>query len=160
MMWPLTTRLDLAGEGVVSLSANHLQKLRLSFQLTSPHGNAFKPHQVGIPICLFMNLPFSPHSDYKLFRLQAFLKLTHESNVEHIFVVGNSGKKFEILLVKFLGSNAIFSSTSYLKTNDCVPHNALQGFEIYATVIIGKKIDMTSGTLLGLYYCFELERPT
>lgn len=40
------TRLDLAGENAVSLSANHLQKLRLSFQLTTPLGHAFKPHQV------------------------------------------------------------------------------------------------------------------
>ncbi|OIT31333.1 PREDICTED: dolichyl-diphosphooligosaccharide--protein glycosyltransferase subunit 2-like [Nicotiana attenuata] len=69
--------LDLAGANTISLSANHLQKLRLSFQLTSPLGNAFKPHQ-------------------------AFLKLRHESKVEHIFVVGNSGKKFEIIL-DFLG---------------------------------------------------------
>ncbi|KAK4369200.1 hypothetical protein RND71_012992 [Anisodus tanguticus] len=70
-------RLDLAGENTISLSANHLQKLRLSFQLTSPLGHAFKPHQ-------------------------AFLELIHESKVEHIFVVGNSGKKFEIIL-DFLG---------------------------------------------------------
>ena len=41
-------RLDLAGENVVSLSANHLQKLRLSFQLTTPLGHVFKPHQVCI----------------------------------------------------------------------------------------------------------------
>ena len=34
--------------------------------------------------------------------LQALLKLRHESNVEHIFVVGNSGKQFEIVLVKYL----------------------------------------------------------
>lgn len=39
-------RLDLPGENSVSLSANHLQKLRLSFQLTTPVGNSFKPHQV------------------------------------------------------------------------------------------------------------------
>ncbi|KAL3332079.1 hypothetical protein AABB24_032607 [Solanum stoloniferum] len=70
-------RFDLAGENTLSLSANHLQKLRLSFQLTSPLGNAFKPHQ-------------------------AFLKLRHENKVEHIFVVENSGKKFEIIL-DFLG---------------------------------------------------------
>ncbi|XP_016509756.2 dolichyl-diphosphooligosaccharide--protein glycosyltransferase subunit 2-like isoform X2 [Nicotiana tabacum] len=70
-------RLDLAGENSISLSANHLQKLQLSFQLTSPLGNAFKPHQ-------------------------AFLKLRHESKVEHIFVVGNSGNFFEIIL-DFLG---------------------------------------------------------
>ncbi|XP_062164007.1 dolichyl-diphosphooligosaccharide--protein glycosyltransferase subunit 2 [Alnus glutinosa] len=70
-------KLDLAGENSVSLSANHLQKLRLSFQLTTPLGNSFKPHQ-------------------------AFLKLRHETKVEHIFVVGNSGKQFEIIL-DFLG---------------------------------------------------------
>ncbi|KAJ9696950.1 hypothetical protein PVL29_008941 [Vitis rotundifolia] len=39
-------KLDLAGENDVSLSANHLQKLRLSFQLATPLGHAFKPHQV------------------------------------------------------------------------------------------------------------------
>ncbi|KAK4373065.1 hypothetical protein RND71_008449 [Anisodus tanguticus] len=38
-------KLDLAGENSISLSANHLQKLRLSFQLTSPLGRALKPHQ-------------------------------------------------------------------------------------------------------------------
>ncbi|PHU17970.1 Dolichyl-diphosphooligosaccharide--protein glycosyltransferase subunit 2 [Capsicum chinense] len=70
-------KLDLAGENSVCLSANHLQKLRLSFQLTSPLGHALKPHQ-------------------------AFLKLTHESKLEHIFVVHNSGKQFEIIL-DFLG---------------------------------------------------------
>ncbi|CAL0299667.1 unnamed protein product [Lupinus luteus] len=69
--------LDLAGNDVVSLSANHLQKLRFSFQLKTPHGHVFKPHQ-------------------------AFLKLRHETKVEHIFVVGTTGKKFEIIL-DFLG---------------------------------------------------------
>ncbi|KAL7182967.1 hypothetical protein ACSBR1_041621 [Camellia fascicularis] len=70
-------RLDLAGETTLSLSANHLQKLRLSFQLTTPLGHLFKP-------------------------LQAFLKLKHETKVEHIFVLGNSGEQFEITL-DFLG---------------------------------------------------------
>ncbi|XP_028758347.1 dolichyl-diphosphooligosaccharide--protein glycosyltransferase subunit 2 [Neltuma alba] len=69
--------LDLTGNGVVSLSANHLAKLRLSFQLMTSHGHAFKPQQ-------------------------AFLKLRHETNVEHIFVVGSTGEKFEIVL-DFLG---------------------------------------------------------
>ncbi|KAJ4969075.1 hypothetical protein NE237_015776 [Protea cynaroides] len=66
-------KLDLSGENGVSLSANHLQKLRLSFQLTTPLGHVFKPHQV-------------------------FLKLRHETKVEHIFVVENSRKQFEIVL--------------------------------------------------------------
>ncbi|WCJ44145.1 Dolichyl-diphosphooligosaccharide--protein glycosyltransferase subunit 2 [Euphorbia peplus] len=70
-------KLDLTGENLVSLSANHLQKLRLSFQLTTPLGRSFKPHQ-------------------------AILKLRHESKVEHVFLVGNSGKKFEVIL-DFLG---------------------------------------------------------
>ncbi|CAK7346376.1 unnamed protein product [Dovyalis caffra] len=70
-------KIDLAGENAVSLSANHLQKLRLSFQLSTPLGHAFKPHQ-------------------------AILKLTHETEVEHIFVVGSSGKQFEVIL-DFLG---------------------------------------------------------
>ncbi|XP_004495085.1 dolichyl-diphosphooligosaccharide--protein glycosyltransferase subunit 2-like isoform X2 [Cicer arietinum] len=69
--------LDLAGNDVVSLSANHLQKLRLSFELESPRGRLFKPHQ-------------------------AFLKLTHETKIEHIFLVGNTGKKFENVF-DFLG---------------------------------------------------------
>ncbi|KAK2417739.1 senescence-specific cysteine protease SAG39 [Trifolium repens] len=69
--------LDLAGTDVVSLSANHLQKLRFSFQLTTPRGHVFKPHQV-------------------------LLKLRHETKYEHIFVVQNTGKKFEIIL-DFLG---------------------------------------------------------
>ncbi|KAH6813648.1 ribophorin II family protein [Perilla frutescens var. frutescens] len=70
-------KLNLPGDNDVALSANHLQKLRLSFDLTTSSGNAFKPHQ-------------------------AFLKLRHESGVEHIFLVGPSGKKFEIIL-DFLG---------------------------------------------------------
>ncbi|KAJ9176456.1 hypothetical protein P3X46_011765 [Hevea brasiliensis] len=70
-------KLDLAGENLVSLSANHLQKLHLAFQLTTLLGHAFEPHQ-------------------------AILKLRHETGVEHIFLVGNSGKKFEIVL-DFLG---------------------------------------------------------
>ncbi|XP_042017581.1 dolichyl-diphosphooligosaccharide--protein glycosyltransferase subunit 2-like [Salvia splendens] len=70
-------KLKLPGDNAVALSANHLQKLRLSFDMSTPFGNAFKPHQ-------------------------AFLKLRHESGVDHIFLVGNSGKKFEIIL-DFLG---------------------------------------------------------
>ncbi|XP_057751949.1 dolichyl-diphosphooligosaccharide--protein glycosyltransferase subunit 2-like isoform X1 [Arachis stenosperma] len=69
--------LDLAGNDVVSFSANHLQKLRFSFQLATPHGHVFKPHQ-------------------------AILKFRHEIKVEHVFVIGNVGKKFEITL-DFLG---------------------------------------------------------
>ena len=34
--------------------------------------------------------------------MQAFLKLKHESQVEHIFLVKTSGKKSELVLVKFL----------------------------------------------------------
>ncbi|KAJ6684915.1 DOLICHYL-DIPHOSPHOOLIGOSACCHARIDE--PROTEIN GLYCOSYLTRANSFERASE SUBUNIT 2 [Salix purpurea] len=71
-----TKKIDLSGENTVSLSANHLQKLRLSFQLSTSLGHAFKPHQ-------------------------AILKLTHESKVEHSFVVGSSGKHFLGLVEKF-----------------------------------------------------------
>ncbi|XP_011628169.1 dolichyl-diphosphooligosaccharide--protein glycosyltransferase subunit 2, partial [Amborella trichopoda] len=70
-------KLDLSKESTVSLSANHLQKLRLSFHLATPHDNPFKPHQV-------------------------FLKLKHETGVEHAFTIVNSGKKFEIIM-DFLG---------------------------------------------------------
>lgn len=38
---------------------------------------------------------------YFFLPFQVFLKLRHESKVEHIFVSGNSGKQFEIILVKF-----------------------------------------------------------
>ncbi|KAL8191930.1 hypothetical protein R6Q57_028661 [Mikania cordata] len=70
-------KLDLPGKNDLVLSANHLQKLHLSFLLTSPLGKVFKPHQ-------------------------ALLKLRHETGVEHIFVVENSGRNFEITL-DFLG---------------------------------------------------------
>ncbi|TKW18416.1 hypothetical protein SEVIR_5G429300v4 [Setaria viridis] len=70
-------KLDLLKDTKVSLSANHLQKLRLSFQLTTPLGHTFKPHQV-------------------------FLKLKHESNVEHLFVVPGSARQFKLVL-DFLG---------------------------------------------------------
>jgi oligosaccharyltransferase complex subunit delta (ribophorin II) len=45
--------------------------------LETPNGRVFKPHQ-------------------------AFLKLQHETKIEHIFLVGNTGKKFEIIF-DFLG---------------------------------------------------------
>ncbi|KAI3694892.1 hypothetical protein L1987_77874 [Smallanthus sonchifolius] len=70
-------KLDLPGKNDLALSANHLQKLHLSFLLTTPFGKPFKPHQ-------------------------ALLKLRHETGVEHIFVVENSGRHFEITL-DFLG---------------------------------------------------------
>nr|GMD66877.1 dolichyl-diphosphooligosaccharide--protein glycosyltransferase subunit 2-like [Ipomoea batatas] len=96
--------LNFAGEKSVSLQANHLQKLRLDFQLTTPLGHAFKPHQV-------------------------FLKLRHESKVEHIFVVGNSGKQFEIIL-DFLGlvEKLFYLSGKYdiqLTIGDSVMENSL-----------------------------------
>lgn len=97
------SRLDLAGNDVVSLSANHLQKLRFSFQLTTPHGHAFKPHQV-CSSCLRPSkwMPFQRSIYWSILLLQAFFKLRHETKHEHIFVVGNTGKKFEIILVKYL----------------------------------------------------------
>ncbi|CAE6207350.1 unnamed protein product [Arabidopsis arenosa] len=68
-------KLDLTKDEAVSLSANHLQKLRLSFQLTTPLGLVFKPHQ-------------------------AFLKLKHESQdflglVEKLYYLSG---KYEIQL--------------------------------------------------------------
>ncbi|GMI66434.1 HAPLESS 6, RIBOPHORIN II [Hibiscus trionum] len=97
-------KLDLAGQSAVSLSANHLQKLRVSFKLTTPRGLAFKPHQ-------------------------ALLKLRHESKVEHIFVVGNSGEQFEIVL-NFLGlvEKFFYLSGRYdieLTVGDVVMENSL-----------------------------------
>uniref|UniRef100_A0A0D3EXQ3 Dolichyl-diphosphooligosaccharide--protein glycosyltransferase subunit 2 n=1 Tax=Oryza barthii TaxID=65489 RepID=A0A0D3EXQ3_9ORYZ len=70
-------KIDLQKDTSVSLSANHLQKLRLSFQLSTPLGKTFKPHQV-------------------------FLKLKHdESKVEHLFVVPGSARQFKIVLVEY-----------------------------------------------------------
>ncbi|PKA62681.1 Dolichyl-diphosphooligosaccharide--protein glycosyltransferase subunit 2 [Apostasia shenzhenica] len=69
--------LDLSKDSSLSLSANHLQKFRLSFQLASPLGQTFKPHQV-------------------------FLKLRHESKVEHIFLIDISSRQFKLTL-DFLG---------------------------------------------------------
>nr|CAD1828260.1 unnamed protein product [Ananas comosus var. bracteatus] len=69
--------LDLSKDNSVSLSANHLQKLRLSFVLTTPLGHTFKPHQV-------------------------FLKLRHETKVEHIFILESSARQYKIVL-DFLG---------------------------------------------------------
>ncbi|GAY40308.1 hypothetical protein CUMW_050920, partial [Citrus unshiu] len=97
-------KLDLAGESTVSVSANHLQKLRLSFQMSTPLGNAFKPRQ-------------------------AFLRLRHETKVEHTFVVGSSGKKFEITL-DFLGlvEKFFYLSGRYdiqLTVGDAVMENSL-----------------------------------
>ncbi|KAI3889283.1 hypothetical protein MKW92_005737 [Papaver armeniacum] len=66
-------KLDLSGDTSLSLSADHLQKLQLTFELITTLGHSFKPEQV-------------------------FLKLTHETKVEHIFVVGSSGSQFEIVL--------------------------------------------------------------
>ncbi|VAH67492.1 unnamed protein product [Triticum turgidum subsp. durum] len=43
-------KLDLLKDTKVSLSANHLQKLRLSFQLSTPLGRTFKPHQVFLKL--------------------------------------------------------------------------------------------------------------
>ncbi|GKV01830.1 hypothetical protein SLEP1_g14348 [Rubroshorea leprosula] len=97
-------QLDLAGNNIASLSANHLQKLRLSFQLTTPRRHAFQPHQ-------------------------ALLKLRHESKAEHIFVVGSSGKQFQLVL-DFLGlvEKFFYLSGRYdieLTVGDAVMENSL-----------------------------------
>ncbi|KAH0454391.1 hypothetical protein IEQ34_016315 [Dendrobium chrysotoxum] len=70
-------KLDLSTDSSLSLSANHLQKFRLSFQLTTPLGHTFKPHQV-------------------------FLKLRHETKVEHLFVIDSSARQYKLIL-DFLG---------------------------------------------------------
>lgn len=108
------SRLDLSGNDVVSLSANHLQKLHFSFQLTTPHGHVFKPHQVCSCLLDLLNechLNALFIEDFVV--LQAFLKLRHETKVEHIFVVGNTGKKFEIILVKYLLLHIFLLKISY-----------------------------------------------
>ncbi|CAF1696585.1 hypothetical protein YC2023_034139 [Brassica napus] len=58
--------LILTKDGAVSLSANHLQKLWLSHELTSPLGHVFKPHQVGISSCP------NPHSPPRFFFVTLF----------------------------------------------------------------------------------------
>eukprot|EP01018_Ginkgo_biloba_P024183 Gb_15372 [translate_table: standard] len=98
--------LDLSKKETVSLSANHLQKLRLSFHITSPSGSFFKPHQVcmqlsSLGFIMSLCFPVSWVMHY-LILLQVFLKLRHESNVEHVFLLRPSGKLFDSLL-DFLG---------------------------------------------------------
>jgi oligosaccharyltransferase complex subunit delta (ribophorin II) len=67
-------RLEYGKDGNMTLSANHLQKLRLSLKFTSPSGSPFNPQQV-------------------------FLKLVHESHVEHLYLVKSSEKGFQLTLV-------------------------------------------------------------
>ncbi|XP_078441866.1 ribophorin II (RPN2) family protein [Wolffia australiana] len=69
--------LDLTQENDVALSASHLQRLILAFRLSSPLGQPFDPQQ-------------------------NFLKLRHESGVEHVFLVGGDDKQYKIVL-DFLG---------------------------------------------------------
>jgi len=69
--------LEYGKDEIMTLSANHLQKLHLSLKLTSPSGSPFNPQQV-------------------------FLKLVHESHVEHLYLVKSSGKSFQLTL-DFLG---------------------------------------------------------
>ncbi|XP_074575481.1 dolichyl-diphosphooligosaccharide--protein glycosyltransferase subunit 2-like [Curcuma longa] len=66
-------KLDFSKLDKVSLVANHLQKMHLSFQLVTPLGHTFKPHQV-------------------------YIKLRHESKVEHIFQLESSARQYKILL--------------------------------------------------------------
>ncbi|KAJ8479209.1 hypothetical protein OPV22_022936 [Ensete ventricosum] len=70
-------KLDLSRDNTVSLVANHLKKMHLNFQLLTPLGHTFKPRQV-------------------------FLKLRHESKVEHIFALESSAGEYKVLL-DFLG---------------------------------------------------------
>jgi hypothetical protein len=63
-------RLDFEKQEKTSLSANHLQKLRLSFELTSPSGSSFKPQQVFLYL---ENFGFS----FKSFQLYQFSMLYH-----------------------------------------------------------------------------------
>ncbi|KAJ1698089.1 hypothetical protein LUZ63_006601 [Rhynchospora breviuscula] len=70
-------KLDLSKDSLISLSANHLQKMRLSLQLTTPLGHSFKPHQMVV-------------------------KLRHESKVEHLFVPETSSRQYKLVL-NFLG---------------------------------------------------------
>lgn len=96
-------RLDLSRDNTLSLAANHLQKLHLSFQLTTPLGHHFKPHQVlrlTLMTCLVML--FFGFIWWKDNWLQVFFNLRHETNVEHIFVMESSARQFKIVLVKFL----------------------------------------------------------
>ncbi|KAK9055701.1 hypothetical protein SSX86_026786 [Deinandra increscens subsp. villosa] len=97
-------KLDLPRKTDLALSANHLQKLHLSFLLTTPFGKPFKPHQVFHQLldCLDFISLYVCLTYLSSVYLQALLKLRHESGVEHIFVVENSGRHFEITL-DFLG---------------------------------------------------------
>eukprot|EP00250_Pteridium_aquilinum_P024368 c2897_g1_i1 orf=270-2327(+) len=64
---------DPSSKELVSLFATHLQKLRFSLDVLTPLKATFKPHQ-------------------------AFVKLKHESKVEHLFLLKPSGKNLELSL--------------------------------------------------------------
>lgn len=51
---------------------------------------------------LFVNFDLMEKS-----RLQVFLKLRHETNVEHIFLMESSARQFKITLVKFLSPQVL-----------------------------------------------------
>jgi hypothetical protein len=72
-------RLDFEKQEKTSLSANHLQKLRLSFELTSPSGSSFKPQQVFLYL---ENFGFS----FKSFQLYQFFMVYPE----HVIVCGGN----------------------------------------------------------------------
>ena len=86
----------------MSLSASHLQKLSLSFQLTTPLGQTFDPQQVGRLWIMLLLLGISDSNSEQRPLLQSYLKLKHESGVEHVFIVGRDDKKFKLILVKRL----------------------------------------------------------
>jgi oligosaccharyltransferase complex subunit delta (ribophorin II) len=62
--------LDFEKQEKTLLSANHLQKLRLSFELTSPSGSSFKPQQVFLYL---ENFGFS----FKSLQLYQFFMVYH-----------------------------------------------------------------------------------
>jgi hypothetical protein len=128
-------RLEYGKDENMTLSANHLQKLRLSFKLTSPSGSPFNPQQVFFLQRIWplqLELSVVPYQ-WLITRYfvkknsvcvgQVFLKLVHESHVEHLYLVKSSGKDFQLTLVCL----APVAKTSEFKASLLEFHKSLNG---------------------------------
>jgi hypothetical protein len=128
-------RLEYGKDENMTLSANHLQKLCLSLKLTSPSGSPFNPQQVFFLQRIWplqLELSVVPYQ-WLITRYfvkknsvcvgQVFLKLVHESHVEHLYLVKSSGKDFQLTLVCL----APVAKTSEFKASLLEFHKNLNG---------------------------------
>ncbi|TYK30867.1 dolichyl-diphosphooligosaccharide--protein glycosyltransferase subunit 2 [Cucumis melo var. makuwa] len=101
-------KLDLVGESVISLSANHLQKLRLLFQLATPQGHGFKPHQENSFLRVIghidLDLPEAPEKAARppLQPVDLYSRYGPKAEISHIFRAPEKRPPKELSLT-FLG---------------------------------------------------------